>query len=375
MIIDADGHTQITQEVFDNYLDKEFFRNRPRFVTFDDGRGFYIIEGRVVSKPFGWGPGTPGSIANKTPTLRVKDLDLSNVPGRLADLDLEGIDLQVIYPNVLMSINSLEHAGLATAISRAYNTWISERCAQGGGRLRFAAIVALQDPKAAAEELTRAVKSLGAVGVMVTGTIGPRTLDHPELYTFWETVEHLDVGVGVHTVTGMYPTVGQELFDHFWGAKAVSMPLTLTAAMVSLVGGGIVDLFPKIRFGLLETGCGWLPYWVERMDEMHERGERDPRMYDGVLNRKRPKSRIKPSELFAEGRMVVSCEPGEIMLPAVINAVGDKCIMYASDYPHGDSKWPETVSRVRAAGFSNETQNRILGENSARLYNLQIPLG
>jgi predicted TIM-barrel fold metal-dependent hydrolase len=375
MIIDADGHTQIPQEVFDIYLDKEFFRNRPRFVTFDDGRGFYIIEGRVVSKPFGWGPGTPGSIANKTPTLRVKDLDLGNVPGRLADLDLEGIDLQVIYPNVLMSINSLEHAGLATAISRAYNTWISERCAQGGGRLRFAAIVALQDPKAAAEELTRAVKSLGAVGVMVTGTIGTRTLDHPELYTFWETVEQLDVGVGVHTVTGMYPTVGQELFDHFWGAKAVSMPLTLTAAMVSLVGGGIVDLFPKIRFGLLETGCGWLPYWIERMDEMHERGERDPRMYDGVLNRRRPKSRIKPSELFVEGRMVVSCEPGEIMLPAVINAVGDKCIMYASDYPHGDSKWPETVSRVRAAGFSNETQNRILGENSARLYNLQVPLG
>jgi predicted TIM-barrel fold metal-dependent hydrolase len=375
MIIDADGHTQIPQEVFDNYLDKEFFRNRPRFVTFDDGRGFYIIEGRVVSKPFGWGPGTPGSIANKTPTLRVKDLDLSNVPGRLADLDLEGIDLQVIYPNVLMSINSLDHAGLATAIARAYNTWIYGRCAQGGGRLRFAAIVALQDPKAAAEELTRAVKSLGAVGVMVTGTIGPRTLDHPELYTFWETVEQLDVGVGVHTVTGMYPTVGQELFDHFWGAKAVSMPLTLTTAMVSLVGGGIVDLFPKIRFGLLETGCGWLPYWVERMDEMHERGERDPRMYDGVLNRRRPKSRIKPSELFAEGRMVVSCEPGEIMLPAVINAVGDKCIMYASDYPHGDSKWPETVSRVRAAGVSDQTQNRILGENAARLYSLQVPLG
>ena len=375
MIIDADGHTQIPQEVFDKYLDKEFYRNRPRFVTFDDGRGFYLIEGRLITKPFGWGPGTPGSIANSTPTLAVKDLDLSNVPGRLADLDLEGIELQVIYPNVLMSINSLEHAGLATAIARAYNTWISERCAQSGGRLRFAAIVALQDPKAAAEELKHAVKSLGAVGVMVTGTIGTRTLDHPELYPFWEIVEELDVGVGVHTVTGMYPTVGQELFDHFWGAKAVSMPLTLTTAMVSLVGGGIVDLFPKIRFGLLETGCGWLPYWVERMDEMHERGEKNPRMYDGILNRKRPKSRIKPSELFAEGRMVVSCEPGEIMLPAVINTVGDQCIMYASDYPHGDSKWPETVSRIRNAGFSQETQDRILGENAARLYDLRTPLG
>jgi predicted TIM-barrel fold metal-dependent hydrolase len=98
-------------------------------------------------------------------------------------------------------------------------------------------------------------------------------------------------------------------------------------------------------------------------------------MYDGILNRKHPKGRTKPSELFADGRMVVSCEPGEIMLPAVINAIGDKCIMYASDYPHGDSKWPETVSRIRKAGLSVETQNRILGDNAARLYNLAKPLG
>lgn len=375
MIIDADGHTHIPPEVFDKYLDKEFHRNRPRYVTFDDGRGAYIVEGRVIAKPFGWGPGTPGSIAATARTRKVNDWDLSNLPGRLADLDLENIDVQVIYPNVLMSVNSWEHAGLASACARAYNNWIAEKCAQSGGRLRFAAVVALQDPQAAAVELNRAVKSLGAVGVMVPGTIGTRTLDHPELYPFWEAVEQLDAGVGVHTVTGMYPTVGQELFDHFWGAKAVSMPLTLTTAMVSLVGGGITDLFPKIRFGLLETGCGWLPYWIERMDEMHERGEKDPRMYDGILERKRPKSRIKPSELFAEGRMVVSCEPGEIMLPAVIHASGDKCIMYASDYPHGDSKWPETVSRIRSAGLSEETQNRILGDNAARLYKLQQPLG
>ncbi|HEY7557000.1 MAG TPA: amidohydrolase family protein [Candidatus Binatia bacterium] len=375
MIIDADGHTHIPQEVFDTYLDKEFYRNRPRFITFDDGRGYYIIEGRVIAKPFGWGPGTPGSIAGTVRTRKCKDWDLNNVSGRLEDLDLEGIDLQVIYPNVLMSINSWEHAGLATAVSHAYNTWISEKCAQAGGRLRFAAVVALQDPKAASEELRRAVTALGAVGVMVPGTLGARTLDHPDLYPFWDAVEQLDVGVGVHTVTGMYPTVGQDLFDHFWGAKAVSMPLTLTTATVSLVGGGIADLFPNLRFGLLETGCGWLPYWIERMDEMHERGEKDPRMYDGILNRKRPRNRTKPSELFAQGRMVVSCEPGEIMLPAVIAACGDQCIMYASDYPHGDSKWPETVSRIRSAGFSEITEKRILGENAARLYKLDVPLG
>jgi predicted TIM-barrel fold metal-dependent hydrolase len=58
-----------------------------------------------------------------------------------------------------------------------------------------------------------------------------------------------------------------------------------------------------------------------------------------------------------------------------IAACGDKCIMYASDYPLGDTKWPETVSRIRAVGFSETTQRRILGENAARLYKLGGPLG
>jgi hypothetical protein len=55
MIIDADGHTHIPQEVFDDYMEKEFYRQRPRYVQYDDGRGFYLIEGRIIAKPFGWG--------------------------------------------------------------------------------------------------------------------------------------------------------------------------------------------------------------------------------------------------------------------------------------------------------------------------------
>jgi predicted TIM-barrel fold metal-dependent hydrolase len=54
---------------------------------------------------------------------------------------------------------------------------------------------------------------------------------------------------------------------------------------------------------------------------------------------------------------------------------GEQYIVFGSDYPHGDSKWPETVSRIRSAGFSEITERRILGENAARLYKLDLPLG
>jgi predicted TIM-barrel fold metal-dependent hydrolase len=148
------------------------------------------------------------------------------------------------------------------------------------------------------------------------------------------------------------------------------MPLTLTVVLVSLIAGGITDLFPKLRFGLLETGCGWLPYWLERLDDLHERGEHEPAIYDGLLRRKLSAKRTKPGDLFSSGRMIVSCEPGGRTLPFVASAVGDQCIMYASDYPHPDSKWPHTVAPIQAAELTATAKKRILGENAARLYGL-----
>jgi predicted TIM-barrel fold metal-dependent hydrolase len=70
--------------------------------------------------------------------------------------------------------------------------------------------------------------------------------------------------------------------------------------------------------------------------------------------------------------MIVSCEPGERTLPYVVSAVGGQCIMYASDYPHPDSKWPNTVAPIQKADISAVAKQRILGENAARLYRLVV---
>jgi len=68
-----------------------------------------------------------------------------------------------------------------------------------------------------------------------------------------------------------------------------------------------------------------------------------------------------PSDLFTSGRMIVSCEPGEKTLPYVVSSVGDQCITYASDYPHPDSKWPNTVAPIQKADISTVAKKRILG--------------
>lgn len=124
MIIDADGHTHVPNIVFDEYLDPAFRAKRPRYVELDDGRGFYIIEGRIVIKPSGWGPGTPLSIGNRR-LEGCQDFAMNNIAVPLVDLDREGIEVEVIYPNVLMSINSFDRADLACAVARAYHKWMS----------------------------------------------------------------------------------------------------------------------------------------------------------------------------------------------------------------------------------------------------------
>ncbi len=125
-------------------------------------------------------------------------------------------------------------------------------------------------------------------------------------------------------------------------------------ALVSLFSGHMLERYPNLRFAFLEAGCSWAPYWVARIDESLR--EREP-------------GRVLASEYVRMGRIAFSCEPDEAALPQTIAALGDSCIMYASDYPHGDSKWPDTVRSIRGIpGLSEETLQRILADNAARFY-------
>jgi predicted TIM-barrel fold metal-dependent hydrolase len=74
-----------------------------------------------------------------------------------------------------------------------------------------------------------------------------------------------------------------------------------------------------------------------------------------------------------DGRIFFGCEPGEYHIPHAIAELGEGCLLYSSDYPHGDSKWPHTVRMIRdVSGVSEDAQRKILGENAARFYGLAL---
>src|SRR5215831_19707681 len=113
----------------------------PKRLTVDGDKFFWLIEGRMVPKPSGRGPGTAHGF---TPRGAPKDHYLDNVPGRLSDMDEEGIAVQVLYPDLVMVDPDIHHRELASAMARAFNDYAFER-GRDAERLKRVAVVALQD--------------------------------------------------------------------------------------------------------------------------------------------------------------------------------------------------------------------------------------
>jgi predicted TIM-barrel fold metal-dependent hydrolase len=276
-------------------------------------------------------------------------------------MDQEGIDVAVLYgTRIAFFANSTTDWRYAQALTRAWNDWASEYCAADRARLKFAALVPLGEMSAATEEARRAVGELGAVGVTVGPSYFERALDESYFDPLYATLQELDVPLCVHGNTGMgrhATTIGRH--DNWMITHALSFPMGLTYALASVVCGGVLERFPRLRVAFLEGGCGWLPFYMDRLDEHFEK-----------LPRLAPWLTKRPSEHIRGGQVFVSCEPEED-LAYPISRLGEDVLMYASDYAHWDCEFPNSVRKIAARSELTAAQKaKLLRENALRLYRL-----
>jgi len=284
---------------------------------------------------------------------------------RLVDMDRERIEVAVNYPTFLLMVNQLDPQPAAEAC-RAYNTWFANTYrAADPERLRAMALVSLADPGVAAAEGRRAVVELGAPGIVVSPYCGSVHLGDPTLDPLWALAQELDVPIAVHGGRGTTaPHLSPNSFpsgDHRT-YYALAHPFGQMMAVGSLVFGGVLERFPALRVVFLEAGVGWIPWFVDRLDEAHESLEPPPGMA--------PLSR-DPSELLLGGNCYFSCEPDERHLALMVDAIGEDQVVFASDYPHFDCKFPESVATLEAASaLSDRLLAKVTVTNPARLYRL-----
>src|SRR5437764_1021100 len=145
------------------------------------------------------------------------------------------------------------------------------------------------------------------------------------------------------------PFLGR-MASHPWGG------MRFVAAMVC---SGILDRYPNLNLAILESGFGWLPFWAKRMDDQVD--------YVGYV----ADLQHKPSEYMAGGRFFASIvlHEGPDMVDVVNQTLGNHILMFGSDYPHSESRFPESVDRV--LGWENltpEQLQKLLWDNPVRAF-------
>ncbi|MCH2170113.1 amidohydrolase family protein [Myxococcota bacterium] len=283
---------------------------------------------------------------------------------RMADMDLEGIDLAVLFPPGSGEEWALGDPDFANALCQTLNDARAEYAAHDPDRLKLVAKLPMIDPELAAAELERCVTTYGFVGMVTATHVQDKNLDDPSFDIVWETAQRLDIAVCTHgggQAPGQTP-FAIERFDSRLGVHAVTHPLGAMQATFNFTVGGIFHRFPRLRVGFMEAGVGWLPFWLERLDEHYEL------MPDQAPNIDRP-----PSQYFTN-RGFLTCEPDEKMVPYVAQTSGEDVICYASDYCHWDCAFPDSVKVLsEREDLSEERLQQLFSGNAARLYNLPLP--
>jgi predicted TIM-barrel fold metal-dependent hydrolase len=289
-------------------------------------------------------------------------------------MDAEGLDLAVLFPSrglFVLGIDSVEQMGIdglepeyATAIARAYNDWMKDFCDHAPNRMFGAGMVAPHDVPGAVEEARRCVEDLGFKSIFLApATVNRRPWHHPAYDPLWAEIERLDVPIAFHGggQTYLTPDFSLEVLDKLMLWHTFSQPLGIQFVTVCFCGGGILERFPNLRVALLEGNCSWAPWLLYRLDEH----------YEWTGSYEAPDLTMPPSEYFKRNCWV-SVEADEEPVPHFISTFGDEKLLFSTDYPHGDSKYPHAVDAFDKLPISDESKARIVSTNWADLY--KIPL-
>jgi len=279
----------------------------------------------------------------------------SNPKLRLEDMDRDGLWVSVIYGPVALGF-PISDPVVQEATYAAWNDWaVEEFNAVAPDRLSVLAFVPSHSPEAAAAELERcaAIGHRGAIVDIFDIDLGDRAWDR-----LWAAAEATGLPISFHLKGGTSPKLRYEMGKWKSAAFASVLPLQLDEPLATMVFSGALERHPGLTIVLAESGIGWLPYFLSRMD-LEWRALKDKIDQAPVT---------PPSELFH--RQVFATFEEEEQAARFIPYLGADSCMWASDYPHTDSTFPHSLEAIDEALGSLEEGDRrkIVAGNCARLY-------
>jgi uncharacterized protein len=371
-LISCDDHLDL------QYLPKDLWtsrlpaslRERGPHVEEREGRAVWVCDGATWG---GWAgvprPSGPKANFNAFDRGGVHESEMhpANPELRLADMDRDGVQAQVMFGPVTSM--QLEDPELRNACHRAYNDWLMEFCSTASDRLIGVAMLPPDDPAEAAREVYRlADRGLIRQANLQVARVNPRLHDpawEPVWNAFEETGLIMSWHVFVFFATGPNAPEFGKTAGVFTNTKMfVSQFLD---PFVDLFAWGILERHPKFRLVMAESGLGWLPWVVQELDYRHWRLWEAKEFWEqrGGID-----LQMKPSELFKRQIFVTFQE--DYVAMKLLEFYGESNVLWASDYPHPDSTWPNSraVVEKQMADLPADVRKALTHDNAAKLYGI-----
>lgn len=277
-----------------------------------------------------------------------------DVGARLEYMDEHGIDVSVISIVPSLFLYWLDPSETAAAC-RTINDAGAEMAARSGGRVAAMAMVPLNDPDAAAQELRRAREELGVVGVHIGASVEGTQLDAPELDSFFAEAAALGLPVMVHPYVSMIAPPDAATSGFHLG-NVIGNPVETFIAGCRMLVGGVFDRHPELRV-LLVHGGGALPYQIGRLQHAYEVREETSSVAS------------KPPLSYLENLRFDTAVFDRRALEHVIALAGPERVVFGSDLPFdmGDA------SALAIRDWADpDVAERVLGRNATELFGLQV---
>ena len=366
-VFDSDLHVIEPPDLYEKWLDPKYRDRAPEAIPSTTGAwrpsawriGEYVFPRAI-------GAGRTEADARARVVLASYDSRHYSPESYLEAMDVEGIDVAVLFRTLpVISIDDLE-PDYALALCRAWNDWVTDLRSISPDRMHAAALLTLHDPQLAAEELRRCVENLGMVAAqMAPNPVNGLHIQDPRCDVLWAEAQRLDVPIAFHPAPNNY---GDATFvNRFLTQPSTSIavglnnPVELMSAIGGMTVGGVFQRFPSLRVGFLEGNCSWLPWLLWRLDEF----------YGMCKGGEVAQLDENPSAYFLR-QGYVSVEPDEHLARYVVEEVGDGVLVFSTDYPHSDSRFPEATESLLKLDLADESKARILWDNCARLYGPRV---
>jgi len=372
-VISADSHMMEPAELWTARLDRKFGDRAPHVVKTD--HGYLFTAPGVYPFPVAGGFGLGRSGKELGEHFRSHGYEAARPSGwdpveRLKDQDIDGVEAEVLYTTLGMTLFGLADAELQQACFRVYNDWLAEFCSHDRRRLHGVALIALEDIGAGRKELERCAAA-GLKGGMIYGAApAQRPYFSLEYDPFWAAAQDLEMPLSLHVFTrgnqGSQPNVGRKPVSEYMNlSRAYVRGIhEVQDSLADIIQSGVLERFPRLKIVSAENDTGWLPHFMYRLDHVYEK-------FAAFANEAQP-LKMKPSDYIR--RQLWATFQDDPIGPALYQVFGENNFMWASDFPHTDSTWPHSHAVIDASfqGVPESITRRIVFDNANQLYRMGL---